>query len=170
MYDENLFVDRGLECDKFASLLQPGTPQAGMRLTADDKMGKTWLISKLVRQVRATAPDASVAYLDFRHPREKYQMQDALGLVPLLRDKLNQPAYFEDLNAAIQRANPAASGANISALQRLSDELGQHFSQENLNRLARYLDQDPENFPHDVKPAFAFALVSFFAAGVTCRL
>jgi hypothetical protein len=161
LYDESLFVDRDTECRGFAKLLQAGTKRAGMLLTADEKMGKSWLISKLYRQSQAAASDVPICYLDFRHPREKYQMQDMLGLVRLIRDKLEQPSYFNRLNATINRFMESTPSGTIRAVQRLTDKICEYFNLEELKSLARYLDIDPESLPRDIKPAFASELVSY---------
>ena len=163
LYDESLFVDRDPECRGFAKLLQAGTKQAGMLLTGDEKMGKSWLISKLYRQSQILASDVPVSYLDFRHPREKSQMQDMLGLVRLIRDKLDQPSYFNRLNVTINRFMESTTGGTISALQRLADKICEYFNFEELSIMARDLDLDPESLPRDIKPTFAYELVSYHA-------
>jgi hypothetical protein len=96
-----LFVNQEQKIRGFQKLLEPATPQAVMVIEAPRDMGKTWLVAYL--QDRCQQPDvaAPAAFVDFRHPREIHEIQDVLGLIRLLRNKLNQPAFFHELNGTI---------------------------------------------------------------------
>jgi hypothetical protein len=171
IYDENLFVDREKKLGGFQKLLKSETRQYVKLIRAQEKMGKSWLVSKM--RLYCAQPDAGfpAVLLDFRHPREMLQLQTCLGLIRLSRDKLNAPAYFQALNETINQVTAAPAGGSVARLKPLADKVDRYFSEPELRQLAVALDVDPENLPHATKFDMAFGLVRYHdQRGVLPRL
>ena len=161
LHDDDIFVDREKKLGGFQKLLKPETPQAVMLIRAQRNMGKSWLVSKMRRL--CAQPDAGfpVVSLDFRHPREMFQIQTCLGLIRLCRDKLNAPTYFQGLNETINSLTARPSGGGIARLKPLADKVDRYFTEAELRRLAVSLDVDPENLARATKFDMAYDLVRY---------
>jgi hypothetical protein len=160
-YDPERFINRDTELRGFRKLLQPDTPQAIMRIWAEEWMGKTWLIGHMCNHCRLEGGRALVAAIDFKNPREKLQVQDTLSLVRLIRDKLGQPRAFDTLNEVINHFTGQAPGAPPSALNSLAVRIEDYFSLDELARLSRYLDVKWENLPGETLYEKAYELVAY---------
>jgi hypothetical protein len=159
-YDPERFINRDTELRGFRKLLQPNTPQAIMRIWAEEWMGKTWLIGHMCNHCHLEGGQSLVATIDFKNPREKLQVQDTLSLVRLIRTKLDQPRVFDALNEVINHFTAHAPGASPSALNSLAIRIEDNFSLRELARLSRFLDVTWENLPGETLYEKAYALVA----------
>lgn len=159
-YTQQLFVDREKKVRGFQKLLQPATRQAVMLIEAAQDMGKSWLVSYM--QSHCLAPDVSVpaAHVDFRNPRQIHEIQDALGLIRLLRDKLEAPEYFQDLNRTINQFT-GGHAPRDPALAGLARQLTDHFNLDELAGLCLDLGINFEFLSGDTLPAKARALAQY---------
>jgi hypothetical protein len=160
-FDDYLFVDRVKKLKGFEKLLLPQTRQAVMAIEGPQDMGKSWLVSKM-RQ-HCDHPDLSlpVAQIDFRNPREMHEIQDVLGLVRLLRNKLGQEAYFNQLNEMINRFSQADLSAGTDGLQGLQRNLEVSFNLDELRGLCFELDVNFENLGGETLRTKTIELVSY---------
>jgi hypothetical protein len=140
------FIDREKELERLGALLKPERPKSVVLVEGGELMGKTWLLdclaSRLGRQGDGDAalllPAARIDFWEQRH-----ELQDALGLVRLLRGALNEPTYFSELNAAINLFTQGRrSPALVAALQRLTDALKTILGFTELRNLSRDLGID----------------------------
>lgn len=169
-YDLHLFVDREKKFRGFQKLLEPSTRQAVMLIEAPRDMGKSWLLNRMQHHCEDTAVSIPVVQIDFRNPRQIHEIQDFLGLVRLIRNKLAQPAYFAPLNATINFFTAAAPSAN-PAVARLRASLEQAFNLEELEGLVVDLGIRYENLAGATLSAKIIALVTYAERyGVLVRL
>lgn len=165
-FQEALFVDRERKYRGFQKLLLSETRQSVMLITAPEKMGKTWLAIKMERHCSLPEVNLPVARIDFRNPLDQLKITDHLAFVRLLRDRLDEPAYFHRLNAVINQVTSAA-GTQISAraqrLASLAQLLQKAFDLAELRRLARVLGVEFENLAGTTLFDKAYGLVSYFA-------
>jgi hypothetical protein len=142
-FDNTLFVDRERKYRGFQKLLQPDTRQAVMLIEAPKDMGKTWVVGKMIHH--CLQPDVSlpVAQIDFRNPRQIHEIQDFLGLIRLLRNKLDAPDHFQQLNATINQLTAAHTVQ--PGLVTLREQLEQRFNLSELADLAFNLGNIWEN-------------------------
>lgn len=145
-FDPLLFVNQEQKIRGFQKLLEPATPQAVMVIEAPRDMGKTWLVAHL--HARCQSPDvaAPVAFVDFRHPREIHEIQDVLGLIRLLRNKLNQPAFFGELNSTINSFT-SHKQEGMAGRVLLRGMMERYFGLDEIAGLAFDLHIDFENLP-----------------------
>jgi hypothetical protein len=144
-FNNTLFVDRERKYKGFQKLLLPDTRQSVMLIEAPKDMGKTWVVGKLRSYCLDPANNVPVAHINFRNPRQLHEIQDFLGLVRLLRDDLDLPAYFHDLNATINRFTAVhTTRPELVLLWRL---LAQYFNLEELTDLCFQLGINFENLP-----------------------
>lgn len=160
-FDDLLFVDRVKKLKGFDKLLQPQTRQAVMAIEGPQDMGKSWLVSKM-RQ-RCVQPDLllPVAQVDFRNPREMHEIQDVLGVVRLLRNKLGYDGYFNGLNETINSFSQADLSAATDGLQGLRRNLEASFNLDELRELSFELDINYENLGGETLRAKTIELVGY---------
>lgn len=158
-YDEAWFVDQDKKVKGFQKLLQPETRQAIMLIRAPKDMGKTWLLYKMQQVCQQETKGYPVIVLDFRNPREIHRIQDSLGLIRLLRDKLNQPAYFNTLNTTINAFT--GSALNEIGLADLRRKIEDAFNLDELKDIAFELKINPENIPGDTLRARSRELINY---------
>jgi hypothetical protein len=115
-------------------------------------------------QTHCREPDveAPVAHVDFRNPRQIHEIQDALGLIRVLRDKLEAPDYFHDLNQTINRLTQGHT-ARDPALAGLARQLAAHFNLDELAGLCLEVGINFEFLSGDTLPAKARALAQYAA-------
>lgn len=159
-YRHHLFVDREKKVRGFQKLLQPATRQAVMLIEAPQDMGKSWLVSHMQTHCREPDVATPVAHLDFRNPRQIHEIQDALGLIRLLRDKLEAPDYFHDLNQTINRLTQGHTPED-PALAGLARQLAAHFNLDELAGLCLEVGINFEFLGGETLPAKARALVQY---------
>jgi hypothetical protein len=99
IYNPDLFVNQDRKFLGFQKLLRPETRQAVMLVQATKDMGKTWLAGRMQDHCQEPTVNLPAVYVDFRNPKQDHH--DFLGLVRLIRQQLNQPAYFNQLNEII---------------------------------------------------------------------
>ncbi len=99
IYNPALFVNQDRKFLGFQKLLRPETRQAVMLVQATKDMGKTWLAGRMQDHCQEPTINLPAVYVDFRNPKQDHH--DFLGLVRLIRQQLNQPAYFNQLNEII---------------------------------------------------------------------
>jgi hypothetical protein len=160
-YDEFLFVDQEKKFRGFQKLLQPETRQAIMLIEAPKDMGKTWLVGKMEHYCQEPDVALPVARVDYRNPREKHEIQDHLGLVRLLRNKLDRPSHFSHLNNVINSFTGPNVGGQASGLTTLRRNIERHFSLEELKSLCFDLGVKYDNLAGQTLSAKSVELVSY---------
>jgi hypothetical protein len=160
-FDDYLFVDRLKKLKGFEKLLLPQTRQAVMAIEGPQDMGKTWLVSKMRQYCQQPELNLPAAQIDFRNPREMHEIQDVLGLVRLLRNKLGYDAYFNRLNETINRFSQANLAAVTDGLQVLRRNLETSFNLDELRGLCFDLAINFENLRGDTLLAKTIELVSY---------
>jgi hypothetical protein len=158
-FNDTLFVDRERKYRGFQKLLQPDTRQAVMVIEAPKDMGKTWVVGKIRSHCLDPKVNVPVAQIDFRNPRQLHEIQGFLGLIRLLRDELNEPDYFHDLNAIINQFTAGYSTRpELITLWRL---LEQYFVLDELMDLCFQLGIKFENLPGSTLSRKARELVTY---------
>ena len=150
-FDQLLFVNREKKIRGFQKLLEPTTRQAVMVIDAPRDMGKTWLAEKLQTHCLEPAVAVPSIYLDFRNPREIHEIQDVLGLVRLVRNKLAQPAYFSDLNATINSFTSDRQGGGSAGVVTLRQMMERYFDLDDIDALCFDMQIDFEDLKGDTK-------------------
>ncbi len=145
-FDATLFVDQDKKLRGFQKLLQPDTRQAIMLIEAPKDMGKTWLVGRMQYESARHFP---VVYLDFRHPREIHEMQDYVGLLRLIRNKLNAPAYFGAFNATLNSFTDTQTSSS-SGLAQLRRRIEESFNLDEIKNLCFDLGINYENLPGEM--------------------
>lgn len=168
-YEEQLFVDREKKFLGFQKLLQPTTRQSVMLIEAPQDMGKSWLVSKMQRYCQMPAAEIPVAQLDFRNPRQIHEIQDFLGLVRFIRDRLAAPHIFSNLNATINSFTEAGVGNN-RGLATLRQNIENAFNLDELQNLAFDLGIKYENLPGETIRAKSRELVNYCQRHALLRL
>ena len=159
-FDEKLFVNFEKKVGGFQKLIRPEVPKSVMVIEAAKDMGKSWLISWMQQHCQRDA-DVPVATIHFGDALEIYRIEDDLDLVRLLRDRLNQPHYFHQLNAVINHyTNPDLSN-NTSALATLRRNIEEYFSLEELQDLTFELGVRYENIAGETLRAKTRSLVIY---------
>lgn len=135
-FDDTFFVDRLKKLKGFKKLLLPQTRQAVMVIEAPQDMGKTWLVGKMWQHCQNPDLNLPVAQVDFRNPRQIHEIQDVLGLVRLLRDKLGHDSYFDHVNVVINSFTDLGSGSDTSELAGLRRNIETYFNLDEVEGLA----------------------------------
>ena len=159
-FDNALFVDRERKYLGFQKLLQPTTRQAVMLIEAPKDMGKTWVIGKIRSHCQDGGVDVPVAHINFRNPRQIHEIQDFLGLIRLLRDELNMPHYFYDLNRVINQFTAVLTSTRPELIS-LSHLLEQYFNLDELAALCFRLGINFENLPGQTLTNKVLALIRY---------
>jgi hypothetical protein len=160
-FDDYLFVDRLKKLKGFEKLLLSQTKQAVMAIEGPQDMGKTWLVSKMRQICLQPELNLPVAHIDFRNPREMHEIQDVLGLVRLLRNKLGYDDYFNQLNETINRFSQANLTAVTDGLQGLQRNLEASFNLDELRGLCFELAVEFENLKGDTLRIKTIELVGY---------
>ncbi len=160
-FDDSLFVDRVKKLKGFEKLLQPQTRQSVMVIEAAPDMGKTWLVGKMRQLCQNPTINAPVAHIDFRNPREIHEIQDVLGLVRLLRNKLDSDAYFEPLNDAISNFTVSDLGSGTRELAGLRQKIENFFNLDELQGLCFDLGIVYDNLAGDTLFAKSRSLAAY---------
>ncbi|MCB9419239.1 MAG: hypothetical protein H6667_05515 [Ardenticatenaceae bacterium] len=160
-FDEYLFVDRLKKLKGFEKLLLPQTRQAVMAIEGPQDMGKTWLVSKMRQHCQQPELNLPAVQIDFRNPREMHEIQDVLGLVRLLRNKLGYDGYFNRLNETINSFSQADLSAATDGLQGLRRNLEASFNLDELRGLCFDLAVNFENLAGDTLHMKTIELVSY---------
>lgn len=166
-YDESLFVNREKALRGFDRLLKPEMKKAVMVVTAETLMGKTWLIGKMREQCQ-DREKIPVAAVDFRSPRVREEIGDAVGLVRLVRNKLGHPECFNHLNDVIndytepETDTKPGTGGRIRALYALAVKIEQYFDLDSLQRFCQFIGVKWENLGGDTLYRKAYGLAAHF--------
>jgi hypothetical protein len=91
--------------------------------------------------------DISVAKVNFRSQRDANEVLDSLGLVRLLRDRLDQAPYFDSLNETINRFTELDPATGTGPLVDLAEEMARRFDLADLQLLSDSLDVSFEDLP-----------------------
>ncbi|MCB8945303.1 MAG: hypothetical protein H6658_16270 [Ardenticatenaceae bacterium] len=159
-FDEKLFVNFEKKVGGFQKLIRPDVPKSVMVIEAAKDMGKSWLVSWMQQYCQRDA-GVPVATIHFGDALEIYRIEDDLDLVRLLRDRLGQPQYFNQLNAIInQYTDPDLSG-NTSALAILRRNIEEYFNLEELQDLTFEIGIRYENIAGDTLRAKTRELVIY---------
>jgi hypothetical protein len=158
-FNNTLFVDRERKYRGFQKLLQADTRQAVMLIEAPKDMGKTWVVGKMIHHCLKPDVNLPVAQIDFRNPRQIHEIQDFLGLIRLLRNKLDAPDHFHRLNATI---NQFTVGHTLQPeLSTLRQQLERNFNLDELADLCFELRINFENLPGSTLLAKTRELVAY---------
>ena len=143
-FDKKLFVNFEKKVGGFQKLIRPEVPKSVMVIEAAKDMGKSWLISWMQQHCQQEA-QLPTAVIHFGDALEIYRIEDDLDLVRLLRDRLEQPRYFYQLNAVINQFTDPDLNSNTSALATLRRNIEAYFSLEELQDLTFELGIRYEN-------------------------
>lgn len=158
--DLRLFVNREKKFRGFQKLLEPTTRQAVMLIEAPRDMGKSWLLHRMRQHCESSPAPIPVIQIDFRNPREIHDIQDFLGLVRLIRNKLATADFFNQLNATINAFTAAAPAAN-PALAQLRAAIERSFNLDELQGLVFDLGILYENLAGATLSAKILSLVTY---------
>jgi hypothetical protein len=165
-YDESLFVDQEKKFRGFQKLLEPATRQSVMLIEAAQDMGKTWLVGKMQHHCRQREDKVAVATIDFRNPRQIHELQDYLGLIRFVRERLIQNSeesvarHFDNLNATINSFTEEGAGSS-RGLATLRQKIELHFNLDELKGIAFDLGVEFENLAGETLRAKSRELVNF---------
>lgn len=158
-FDELLFVNQEKKLRGFEKLLRAETRQAVMLIEAPKDMGKTWLVGKMQHHCLLPNVGLAVVYIDFRNPRQIYEMQDVLGLLRFMRNELDHPAYFSHLNNTINSFTRAHAGSG--GLAGLRQNIETYFTLDELKTITFDLGITYENLAGDTLVAKSRELVNY---------
>ncbi len=160
-FDTNLFVNQEKKFRGFQKLLQAGTRQSVMLIEAPQDMGKSWLLGRMEHHCQAELTAVLVAQVDFRNPRELHEIQDSLGLIRLLRNKLGDSLHFNPLNSAINSFTEAQSGGQNRGLALVRRSLETYFNLEELKTLCFDLGVNYDNLAGETLAGKSRELVNY---------
>lgn len=158
IYNPALFVNQERKFLGFQKLLRPETRQTVMLIQATKDMGKTWLAGRMQDHCQEPAVNLPTVYVDFRNPKQDHH--DFLGLVRLIRQQLNQPAYFNQLNETINSYSDAPIGA-VSGLGLLRQNITNSFNLDEIRGLCMDITINFEELSGDTLSARAGSLVAY---------
>jgi hypothetical protein len=147
-FDEKLFVNFEQKVGGFQKLIRPDIPKSVMVIEAAKDMGKSWLVSWMQQHCLREA-SVPVATINFGDALEIYRIEDDLDLVRLVRDRLGQSQYFNQLNAVINQFTDPDLSSNTSALATLRRNIEEYFNLEELQDLTFELGIRFENIAGD---------------------
>ncbi|MFQ5435784.1 MAG: hypothetical protein ACE5FD_12980, partial [Anaerolineae bacterium] len=160
-FDTTLFVNQEKKFRGFQKLLQAETRQAVMLIEAAQDMGKSWLLGRMEHHCQAELTAVPTTQIDFRNPLELHEIQDSLGLIRLLRDKLGDTVHFNALNSTINSFTEAQSGSQNRGLALLGRNIETYFNLEELKVLCFDLDINYENLAGQTLAAKSRELVNY---------
>ena len=158
IYNPALFVNQERKFLGFQKLLRSETRQAVMLIQATKDMGKTWLAGRMQHHCQEPAINLPAVYVDFRNPKQAHQ--DFLGLVRLIRQQLNQPAYFNQLNEIINSSSDTPLTA-VSGLGLLRQNIVNSFNLEEIQGLCLDIAINYEELTGGSLSAKAGSLVAY---------
>lgn len=158
IYNPALFVNQERKFLGFQKLLRPETRQAVMLIQATKDMGKTWLAGRMQDHCLEPAVNLPAVYVDFRNPRQDHH--DFLGLVRLIRQQLNQPAYFNQLNEIINSYSDAPATA-VSGLGLLRQNIVSSFNLDEIRTICLDITINYEELSGETLSARAGSLVAY---------
>ncbi|MCA9943858.1 MAG: hypothetical protein KC449_10275 [Anaerolineales bacterium] len=158
IYNPAHFVDQERKFLGFQKLLRPETPQAVMLIQATKDMGKTWLAGRMQHHCQEPAVDLAAVYVDFRNPKQDHH--DFLGLVRLIRQQINQPAYFNQLNEIINSFSDVPATA-VSGLGLLRQNIVNSFDLDEIRSLCMDITINYEELRGETLSARAGSLVAY---------
>ncbi|VAW32503.1 hypothetical protein MNBD_CHLOROFLEXI01-4704 [hydrothermal vent metagenome] len=158
IYTPEYFVNQEPKFLGFQKLLRPETRQAVMLIQATKDMGKTWLAGRMQHHCQEPTVNLPAAYVDFRNPKQDHH--DFLGLVRLIRQQLNQPAYFNQLNEIINAYSDVPSTA-VSGLGLLRQNIVNSFNLDEIRGLCLDININYEELTGEALSARAGSLVAY---------
>ncbi len=159
-YDEKLFVNYEKKVGGFQKLLRLDIAKSVMVIEADKDMGKSWLVSKMQQHCQRDV-QLPTATINFGDALEIYRIEGYLDLIRLMRDRLNKPAYFNQLNATINHFTDPDLSDNTSALATLRRNVEEYFNLEELADLTFELGIKYENIAGETLRAKSRELVIY---------
>lgn len=167
-FRDPLFVDREKKYRGFKKLLEPETTQSVMLIKSPEKMGKTWLAMKFELHCNTPTVDLPVARINFRNPLDQLKVTDHLAWIRLLRDRLDQPKYFHQLNATINQLTVGTSYSATTStptrrIAELAEAMTKVFNLAELRQQALFLDLQFENIDGNTLFEKAYGIISHFA-------
>lgn len=167
-FTDPLFVDREKKYRGFQKLLEPATKQSVMLIKSPEKMGKTWLVMKFELHCNTPSVNLPVARINFRNPLDQLKVTDHLAWIRLLRDRLNQPKYFSELNATINQLTAGTISSvrtpnNTKRLAEFAQAIQEVFNLDELRQQSLFLGLQFENISGNTLFDKAYGLVSHFA-------
>ncbi|WP_420628565.1 hypothetical protein [Candidatus Leptofilum sp.] len=158
IYNPALFVNQERKFLGFQKLLRPETRQAVMLIQATKDMGKTWLAGRMQDHCMETTVNLPAVYIDFRNPKQDHH--DFLGLIRLIRQQLDQPAYFNQLNEIINSHSDAPVGA-MSGLGLLRQNIVASFNLDEIRTICLDIGINYEELSGETLSARAVSLVAY---------
>ncbi len=158
IYNPALFVNQERKFLGFQKLLRPETRQAVMLIQATKDMGKTWLAGRMQHHCQEPTINLPAVYVDFRNPRQDHH--DFLGLVRLIRQQLNQPAYFNQLNEIVNSYSDAPITA-VSGLGLLRQNIVSSFNLDEIRGICMDITINYEELSGETLSARAGSLVAY---------
>lgn len=158
IYTPEYFVNQEPKFRGFQKLLQPETRQAVMLIQATKDMGKTWLAGRMQHHCQEPTVNLPAVYVDFRNPKQDHH--DFLGLVRLIRQQLNQPAYFNQLNEIINSYSDVPATA-VSGLGLLRQNVVNSFNLDEIRSLCMDIAINYEELTGESLSARARSLVAY---------
>jgi hypothetical protein len=159
-FNPDWFTDRLNQLQCFEEMLARERPETLMMIVAEDNKGKTWLLRRMEQHCAEASPSVQSVYIEFADPR--INAVDALGFILLLRDKLDAPEHFEQLDAVIGRHVGDPGKELIRPMQLLADEINESFlNEDELRIFARFLGANYDDLPGNIKREKAFQLVNY---------
>lgn len=159
IYNPALFVNQERKFLGFQKLLRPETRQAVMLIQATKDMGKTWLTGRMQHHCQEPTVDLPTVYVDFRNPKQDHH--DFLGLVRLIRQQLNQPAYFNQLNEIINSYSDVSGATAVSGLGLLRQNIVTSFNLDEIRSICLDIAINYEELTGETLSARAGSLVAY---------
>lgn len=158
IYNPALFVNQERKFLGFQKLLRPETRQAVMLIQATKDMGKTWLAGRMQHHCQEPTVNLPAVYVDFRNPKQDHH--DFLGLVRLIRQQLNQPAYFNQLNEIVNSYSDVPATA-VSGLGLLRQNIVTSFNLDEIRGICLDIAINYEELSGETLSARAGSLVAY---------
>ena len=158
IYNPDLFVNQERKFLGFQKLLRPETRQAVMLVQATKDMGKTWLAGRMQDHCQEPTINLPAVYVDFRNPKQDHH--DFLGLVRLIQQQLNQPAYFNQLNELINSYSDVPTTA-VSGLGLLRQNIVNSFNLDEIRSICLDIVINYEELTGESLSARAGSLVAY---------
>jgi hypothetical protein len=158
IYNPVHFVNQERKFLGFQKLLRPETRQAVMLIQATKDMGKTWLAGRMQDHCQEPTVNLPAVYIDFRNPKQDHH--DFLGLVRLIRQQLNQPAYFNQLNEIINSFSDGPLTA-VSGLGLLRQNIVTSFNLDEIRSICLDIAINYEELAGETLSARAGSLVAY---------
>ena len=158
IYNPALFVNQERKFLGFQKMLRPETRQAVMLIQATKDMGKTWLAGRMQDHCTEPTINLPAVYFDFRNPKQDHH--DFLGLIRLIRQQLDQPAYFNQLNEIINNYSDGSATA-VSGLGLLRQNIVTSFNLDEIRGICLDIGINYEELSGETLSTRAISLVSY---------